>query len=130
MVDNDKTAKAPGAYGEMGRREFLGYSGSALGVLSFGGLTFPQTALAAAAPSYPIDKTVVTTRERMIAFPATLPGLSKTQIDQVDQYAKYGYGAWTYGAPLPVVTRADLLPPGAAPAGNRSARIATGSGAP
>ena len=115
MADDDKTAKAPGAYGEMGRREFLGYSGSALGALSFGGLTFPQTALAAAAPSYPIDKTVVTTRERMIAFPATLPGLSKTQIDQVDQYAKYGYGAWTYGAPLPVVTRADLLPPGAAP---------------
>ena len=51
----------------------------------------------------------------MIAFPAALPGLSKTQIDQVDQYAKFGYGAWTYGAPLPVATRADLLPAGAAP---------------
>jgi metallophosphoesterase (TIGR03768 family) len=115
MADDDKTAKAAGAYGEMGRREFLGYSGSALGVLSFGALTFPQTALASAAPSYPIDQTVVTTRERMIAFPAALPGLSKTQIDQVDQYEKFGYGAWTYGAPLPVATRAELLPAGAAP---------------
>ena len=115
MADDDKTAKAPAVCGEMGRREFLGYSGGALGALWFGGLTFPQTALAAAAPTYPIDQTVVTTRERMIAFPATLPGLSKTQIDQVDQYEKFGYGAWTYGAPLAVATRADLLPAGAAP---------------
>lgn len=115
MADDEKTAKLPDAYGEMGRREFLGYSGSALGVLSFGALTFPQAALAAAAPTYPIDQTVVTTRERTIAFPATLPGLSKTQINQVEQYAKFGYGAWTYGAPLPVATRPDLLPPGAAP---------------
>ena len=105
MVDDDKTAKTSPVSGEMGRREFLGYSGSALGALSFGALTFPQSALAAATPTYPIDKTVVTTRERVIAFPATLPGLSKTQIDQVDQYEKFGYGAWTYGAPLPVATR-------------------------
>ncbi|MGA2488056.1 MAG: TIGR03768 family metallophosphoesterase [Roseiarcus sp.] len=115
MADDDKTAKAPGAHGEIGRREFLGYSGSALGALSFGALTLPQTALASATPTYPIDQTVVTTRERTVAFPATLPGLTKTQIDQVDQYAKFGYGAWTYGAPLPVATRGDLLPPGAAP---------------
>jgi metallophosphoesterase (TIGR03768 family) len=115
MVDDDKTAKALGACGEMRRCEFLGYSGSVLGAFSFGALTFPQTALASEAPSYPIDQTVVATRERMIAFPATLPGLSKAQIDQVGQYAKFGYGAWTYGAPLPVATRADLLPAGAAP---------------
>jgi len=115
MADDDKTAKAPAACGEMGRREFLGYSGSALGVLSFGAMTLPQAAFAAAPPTYPIDQTVVTTRERMIAFPATLPGLTKTQIDHVDQYAKFGYGDWSFGAPLPVVTRADLLPAGAEP---------------
>ena len=115
MTGDGKTAKAPGACGEMRRREFLGYSGSVLGAYSFGALTFPQTAVAAAAPSYPIDPTVVTTRERTIAFPAALPGLSKTQIAQVDQYAKFGYGAWTYGAPLPAARRADLLPAGAAP---------------
>ena len=33
------------------------------------------------------------------------------QIDQVGQYAKFGYGVWTYGAPLPVATRADRLDP-------------------
>jgi metallophosphoesterase (TIGR03768 family) len=99
----------------MRRREFLGYSGSVLAAYSFGAMTFPQTAIASEAPSYPIDPTVVTTRERMIAFPAALPGLSKTQIDQVGQYAKFGYGAWTYGAPLPVATRADLAPAGGAP---------------
>ena len=51
----------------------------------------------------------------MIAFPATLPGLTKAQIDHVDEYAKFGYGDWTYGAPLPVATRVDLLPAGAEP---------------
>ncbi|MGD0764305.1 MAG: TIGR03768 family metallophosphoesterase [Roseiarcus sp.] len=108
----------------MRRREFLGYSGSVLGAFSFGALTFPPTALASEATSYPIDPTVVTTRERMIAFPATLPGLSKAQIDQVGHYAKFGYGAWTYGAPLPVATRADLLPAGGAPrAPGRKAKI-------
>jgi len=115
MADDDKTDKTPTVLGEMGRREFLGYSGSVLGALSFGALSSPQTAFASTPPTYPIDSTVVTTRERTIAFPATLPGLAKTQIDQVDQYAKFGYGAWTYGAPLPVATRVDLLPAGAAP---------------
>jgi metallophosphoesterase (TIGR03768 family) len=115
MADKDKTAKASRVAGQIGRREFLGYSGSALGALWLGGLTAPESAAAAATPTYPIEKTVVTTRERTLAFPATLPGLKKTQIDQVEQYAKFGYGDWTYGAPLPVVTRADLLPVGAAP---------------
>jgi metallophosphoesterase (TIGR03768 family) len=115
MTGDDKTAKAPAACGEIGRREFLGYSGSAFAAFSFGALAFPPTALASEPPSYPIDTTVVTTRERTIAFPASLPGLSKPEIDKVAEYAKFGYGAWTYGAPLPVATRVDLLPAGAAP---------------
>jgi metallophosphoesterase (TIGR03768 family) len=124
MTGDDKTAKAPAACGEIGRREFLGYSGSALGAFSFGALTFPPTALASEAPSYPIDTTVVTTRERTIAFAAAPLGLSKPEIDKVAEYAKFGYGAWTYGAPLPVATRADLLPAGGAPrAPGRKAKL-------
>ncbi len=124
MAGDKKTGKTPGARGELGRREFLGYSVSVGGAVSFGALTFPQPALAGQAPTYPIDSIVATTRERTIAFPAALPGLSKPQIDEVAQYAKFGYGAWSYGAPLAVATRADLLPAGRAPrAPERKAKL-------
>ena len=68
---------------------------------------------AALAPSYPIDGEVMTTAERMIAFPTDLAGLAAADLQKISQYDQFGYGAWSFGAALPVVTRTDLLPGGA-----------------
>lgn len=59
----------------------------------------------AAIVSYPIDSNVKTTLDRMLSFPKTLPGLSAPQLREVSQYARYGYGNWTFGSPLPLQQR-------------------------
>ncbi len=93
------------------RRDFLKYSIGTLSAVSMGPMAFADGGTPAA-QRYPIDSHVVTTRERMISFPATLPGLAESQLCQVGQYAKHGYGAWTFGSGLPAIARADLMPAG------------------
>lgn len=66
------------------------------------------------APSHPIDGEVMTTAERMIAFPYDLKGLVAAELQKISEYDRFGYGAWRFGAPLPVVTRTDLLTGGTA----------------
>jgi len=80
---------------------------------------------------YPIDSTVVTTTERMLSFPWAAsteatglapatpnspnggPGLAPTELCRVSEYDALGYGAWTFGAPLPSIQRAkDIMPAG------------------
>jgi metallophosphoesterase (TIGR03768 family) len=39
-------------------------------------------------------------------------GLTMSQLQNVSQYAVLGYGLWTFGAPLPVQTRNDIMPAG------------------
>jgi len=67
---------------------------------------------------YPIDSDVQTTDQRMIAFPYPIvPSPAKSQLSQVAAYDASGFGAWTFGAPLPVEPRKDIMPSGyAAPA--------------
>jgi metallophosphoesterase (TIGR03768 family) len=85
--------------------------------VSAGALAAAWPAFAAPiAPSFPIDGEVMTTAERMIAFPYDLMGLAATDLQKISEYDRFGYGAWSFGAPLPVVTRADLLPGGTAAA--------------
>jgi metallophosphoesterase (TIGR03768 family) len=68
--------------------------------------------------SYPIDSNVQTTAERMIAFPFTqTPKPPVDRLSRVSEYDNYGYGAWTFGAPLPVESRNDSAPSGIMPAG-------------
>jgi hypothetical protein len=40
-----------------------------------------------------------------------------TKLSQVSQYDTWGYGIWTFGAPLPVEVRADSAPSGIMPDG-------------
>ncbi|MBI4775400.1 MAG: TIGR03768 family metallophosphoesterase [Deltaproteobacteria bacterium] len=79
---------------------------------------------------YSIDSTVATTTERMLSFPwptsteatglapATPnspnggPGLAATELCRVSEYDALGYGAWTFGAPLPSIQRMDIMPAG------------------
>jgi metallophosphoesterase (TIGR03768 family) len=116
MADSTKRAGVPGV-GQISRRTFLKYSAGTLGTISLGSLTAGcgggSDSNSAAIATYPIDPNVKTTLDRMLAFPKTLPGLSAAQLREVAQYARYGYGNWTFGSPLPLKQRsADLMPAG------------------
>ena len=107
------------------RRSFLKSSAAVAGTLSLSA-TLGAPAWAATPKRYPIETPVLTTRERMLAFPATLsPGLKKTELHKVSRYKEFGYGEWSYGSGLPVMPRTDLMPAGyQKPASAAKARLA------
>ena len=113
--DSTKRAGVPGV-GQVTRRTFLKYSAGTVGALSLGSLTFGcggGSSDSSAIASYPIDPNVKTTLDRMLSFPASLPGLTAPQLREVSQFAKYGYGNWTFGSPLPLKQRpTDIMPAG------------------
>ncbi len=101
-----------GGVGLSSRRSFLKSSAAFLGAASLGGVG-AQMAWADELRRYPIDTTVVTTRERMLSFPPTLtPGLEKNEMHHVSRYGEFGYGEWSFGSGLPVMERLDLMPAG------------------
>ncbi len=97
------------------RRLFMKYSISSI-VVSYSGLNF--AAKSQAQVTYPIDREVRTTVDRMLSFavpklvkiPNSGVGLAPTETHQVDQYGKYGYGNYGYGSGLPIERRLDLMP--------------------
>ena len=114
---------------ELNRRQFVQYSfgvAAGLSVASFstacGGSSQPLA-------SYPIDsRKVKKTTEQMLAFdvtaspvakPQSSQGLHPTEMSQVQDFDKFGYGQYRLAGGLPVVPRYDLLakaPSDAAPA--------------
>lgn len=101
----------------LSRREFLGYSikmVATAGAATFSPWVLARDAKAQSLPTYPIATPVKTTLDAMISFPKTLPGLSMPELDDVERYEEFGYGQWTWGSPLPLVARKDLLPATAA----------------
>lgn len=91
------------------RRKLLKYAAGSFAAMSFSSFTFGVTASTPKVKTYPIRARVTTTLEEMIAFPKSLPGLSKQQLPEVEQYDTFGYGGWTTGSPLPLMPRTDLL---------------------
>ena len=85
------------------RRSFLKYSIGSI-FLSYSGLNFAAAFQSVA--QHLIDSDVLTTVDRMLSFPMpefvekpnSGKGLSRTELHRVDQYDKYGYGTYTYGA--------------------------------
>jgi len=65
---------------------------------------------------YPIDSDVQTTDQRMLSFSMDFTP-DTTKLSQVSQYDTWGYGIWTFGAPLPIEVRADSAPSGIMPDG-------------
>lgn len=92
------------------RREFMKYSAGSLMAMSLSSFAFGAVSTTPKVKKYPIRARVTTTLEEMISFPKTLPGLSKQQISEVEQYSAFGYGNWTLGSPLPLRPRTDLMP--------------------
>lgn len=118
MKNQDSKINAPDfrIRGDLGRRDFLRYSLGSFAVVSSGAMTFgcggSDGVVAEPAKPYLIDSTVTTTTERMISFPYNLQGLAANEIDKVAKYDAFGYGAWTFGAGLPIVQRVDIMPAG------------------
>lgn len=112
------------------RRDFIKQTAGTLACLSLSSLTFGFTGGQAQPSGYPIDSTVLTTLQRMLSFPLTMspvppnlmptppdspngkPGLAVTQLNHISQYDELGYGAWTFGPPLPLIQRTDIMPAG------------------
>jgi metallophosphoesterase (TIGR03768 family) len=99
------------------RREFVKYSAGTAAFLCFGGL---EACGGGQGPGYPIAWSVQTTAERVLSFsvpakpsgPNSGTGLYPTELPLISEYSKYGYGNYTYGGPLQVVPRYDLMPTG------------------
>jgi hypothetical protein len=68
------------------------------------------------AQGYPIDSDVQTTDQRMLSFSMDFTP-DTTKLSQVSQYDTWGYGIWTFGAPLPVEARTDSTTFGIMPDG-------------
>lgn len=92
------------------RRDFLRFSAWTVLTMTLSPLAFAASSAKPKVQKYLINPDVATTLKVMIAFPKTLPGLSKPQICEVEQYGKFGYGNWTLGSPLPLMPRTDLMP--------------------
>jgi metallophosphoesterase (TIGR03768 family) len=69
---------------------------------------------------YPIDTSVLTTTDQVLSFsmppqppgPNSGTGLYPTELPQISQYAKYGYGNYTLGGGLAIQQRFDIMPAG------------------
>ncbi|MFZ4480342.1 MAG: TIGR03768 family metallophosphoesterase [Rhodoferax sp.] len=114
MLNNNASDKSACANtGAPKRRDFLRYSAGSLTSISLSSLTFGCASVGARpVQRYPIDANVATTAQRMISFPAKLAGIAPNEIDKVAQYNAFGYGNWSFGAGLPVLTRTDIMPAG------------------
>jgi metallophosphoesterase (TIGR03768 family) len=101
------------------RRDFVKRSAGTIAGLYFGVLAPVDLASRAeAATDYKIDSTVSTTLERTISFslipqpkgPNSGTGLHLTEVLNIADYGKYGYGSSTYGPGLASVRRLDIMP--------------------
>lgn len=110
----------------MGRRDFvLRSGGTALGLVLAGCSGGAAVGRTAGSPvvRYPIDPDVQTTVQRTVVF-ASATGLAPAQLPEISQYARYGYGVWSFGPGLPCEARTDLMPAGyALPAAPRRGRL-------
>ena len=69
--------------------------------------------VSAGVPSYPINKTVLTTNDRLISiFPVPLSSPALIRHDDVPNYSAYGYGFWNYTPGLSYERRLNLTSPG------------------
>ncbi len=114
------------------RRDFLKCTGGAIVGVPLGSLLSACGGGGSGVQGYPISATVVTTTERMISFPYTPaskppapgmmpdpaappnspnggPALTWDKLNEVLYYDRLGYGAWQFGAPLPIVPRTDIM---------------------
>jgi metallophosphoesterase (TIGR03768 family) len=100
--------------GEVSRRDFIKYTAGtavcfSLGSFNFGCGNSSTTEVA----GYPIDATVSTTVTKTIAFEQTFsPAMDPKNLQNVAEYAGYGYGIWSDGPGLDYEKRNDIMAAG------------------
>lgn len=110
-IDHSESCPTTQAGFELTRRDFLKYSAwTAFATVAFPSLTFSADNLLEI--GYPISSDVKTTLDRMLSFSMSSNAFTVTDLPKVSEYQNYGYGYWTYGVPLPMKKRLDLMPSG------------------
>lgn len=98
---------------EVTRRDFIKYTAGTAACISLGTLNFGcGTSSSTQVAGYPIDSTVTTTLTRTIKFDAISPAqITATNLKNISDYDKYGYGVWSYDATAPLISekRNDLM---------------------
>jgi metallophosphoesterase (TIGR03768 family) len=109
-TDNSEQYTDPNDCFEITRRDFLKYSAwTAVATVAFPSLTFSADSLS---PTYPIGSVIKTTLDRMLSFSMSINAYTQVDLPKVSEYQSYGYGFWSYGAPLPMIKRVDIMPSG------------------
>ncbi len=107
MTDNDSKI-----VGEVSRRDFIKYTAGTAACISLGSFSYgcgsnsstPQVA------GYPIAADIKTTAESTVRFNNITPAkIVATDLQNVSDYDKYGYGVWTKGPGLDNEKRNDLM---------------------
>jgi len=107
--------------GGLSRREFVKCTVGTAALLYMGAMeTGCDTGFGVSPARYPIASNVATTADEVVSFAIPTPpsgpnsgtGLYKTELSQISQYSKYGYGNYTLGGGLAVEQRIDIMPTG------------------
>ena len=96
------------------RRKFLKFIALAMQIAGASSLSFAKTLKEALSPqspaTYPIDPNVLTTVDRTVIPQSVMNGLAPKELFKISEYARFGYGAWTFGPGLALEIRDDIMP--------------------
>ena len=97
-------------FGEVSRRDFIKYTAGTAACISLGSLSFGCGSSTTQVAGYPIDSAVSTTVTKTITFEKTFsPAMDPKNLQNVQDYARYAYGVWTYGPGLTSEKRNDIM---------------------
>lgn len=112
MANNEQKSGSDSKIGSrVTRREFIKYSAGTVAYISLGSLTYgcvcnsgPQVA------SYQIPVNVATTLQKTVKLGRNFSGtIAAKDLQNIQDYDKYGYGKWSDGGPLSSVRRKDTM---------------------
>ena len=96
------------------RRTFLKFVVLALQFAGASSVSFAKTIKEAfsskSSASYPVDPIALTTLDRTVTPKVVMDGLTPKGLSKVSEYARYGYGDWTFGPGLSCEIRDDIMP--------------------
>ena len=99
--------------GEVTRRDFIKYTAGTAACISLGRFNVAYGSSTTQVAGYPIASTVVTTAAKTIKSGTTFSGtIAPKQLQNVADYDKYGYGAWSDGPRLDYEKRNDIMATG------------------
>ncbi len=107
---NDEQKKT----GEVTRRDFIKYTTGTVACISLSPMLFAcGSSSTTQVAGYPIESTVFTTADKTIKSGTTFSkNIVPTDLQNVADYDKYGYGAWSDGAGLDYEKRNDIMADG------------------